>query len=225
MYKLSPSDFRYLWHDCKHCFYQKLKFGISLPSIGLPGVFMKMNSLLQNHIVGMNLKDINSELPSGIISVKEGFLRSVPVPNKKDSFISGRFDILSKLDDGSYAVIDFKITDPKDGQAAKFSNQLHAYKFALENPIFPYKPRKISRMGLISVSPESIKLVDGKIVFSSVPKLHSVEENMGNFYSFIDEVSTVLNGPLPMPSETCAWCKYREYFKTDASKVENDIPF
>lgn len=23
MYKLSPSDFRYLYKDCKHCYYQK----------------------------------------------------------------------------------------------------------------------------------------------------------------------------------------------------------
>ncbi|MDO8573690.1 MAG: hypothetical protein Q7R77_02975 [Candidatus Daviesbacteria bacterium] len=25
LYKLSPSDFAYLWNDCKHCYYQKVK--------------------------------------------------------------------------------------------------------------------------------------------------------------------------------------------------------
>ena len=25
MYKLSPSDFKYLYKDCKHCYYQKAK--------------------------------------------------------------------------------------------------------------------------------------------------------------------------------------------------------
>ena len=67
MYKLSPSDFKYLYEDCKHCYYQKVKKGITLPSIGMPGIFSKMNSLLQEAIMGMNLKEVNSELPSGII--------------------------------------------------------------------------------------------------------------------------------------------------------------
>ena len=48
MYKLSPSDFKYFYENCKHCYYQKVKNGVSLPSIGMPGVFSKMNSLLQN---------------------------------------------------------------------------------------------------------------------------------------------------------------------------------
>src|SRR4030043_2224958 len=105
MFKLSPSDFKYLYEDCKHCYYQKVKKGISLPSIGLPGVFSKMNSLLQNAIIGMDLKDINSHLPSGKIQVKEGFLKSKPIPPANDCFISGRFDIASELKDGTFAVM------------------------------------------------------------------------------------------------------------------------
>src|SRR3989304_10330354 len=112
-YKLSPSDFRYLWNDCKHCYYQKIKFGVSLPSIGLPGVFSKMNSLLQSSIMGMNLLDINPDLPSGIIEVKEGFLKSKPVPGAEDCFISGRVCISSPLFDGSFSVCYFFIYSSK----------------------------------------------------------------------------------------------------------------
>ena len=81
MYKLSPSDFKYLYEDCKHCYYQKAKgFIKELPSIGMPGVFSRMNSLLQNAIIGMDLREINSKLPAGKIEVKEGFLRFKPIP-------------------------------------------------------------------------------------------------------------------------------------------------
>lgn len=208
MYKLSPSDFKYLWEDCKHCYYQKVKFGINLPSIGIPGVFSKMNSLLQNSIQGMNLKDINSDLPSGIIEIKEGFLKSAPIPPINDCFISGRFDIVSRLDDGSYAVIDFKITDPKEEKVQKFKHQLHAYKFALENPPFGEK-KKITKMGVVVVSPESIEFNDGHMVFKSTPWWYEILEDMDGFYSFISDVSGVLNGNTPSPSENCAWCKYR----------------
>ena len=127
MYKLSPSDFKYLWEDCKHCYYQKVKYNITLPSIGMPGVFTKMNSLLQNAIIGMDLREINSALPAGKIEVKEGFLKSKPIPPSNDCFIAGRFDIASKLDDGTYSVIDFKITDPNEDKIKKFFTQLLSY--------------------------------------------------------------------------------------------------
>ena len=226
MYKLSPSDFRYLWEDCPHCYYQKVKLGILLPSIGIPGVFMKMNSLLQAAIQGKNLREISSLLPAGLIEVKEGFLKSQPVPSAKDCFISGRFDILSTLDDGSYAVIDFKITDPKEEKVQKFSHQLHAYKFALENPLAG-PARKVSKMGLVVVSPQSIEFNGTDVIFKTTPQWYEISENMAGFLNFIAQVSKLLNGTLPTASENCAWCQYRNQFHQPPSQepLENRLPF
>jgi len=225
MYKLSPSDFKYLYEDCKHCYYLKVKKGITLPSIGMPGVFSKMNSLLQNAIVGMELKEINSLLPAGKVEIKEGFLKSKPIPPDNSCFISGRFDIASELDDGTYAVVDFKITDPKEDQAKKFSSQLHAYKYAMENPANGFvEPKTVSKMGLITIAPESIELNGGKVVFNAMPKWHDIPTEMDSFYSLISEISGVLNSELPEPSENCAWCQYRTKFNGKSSSVD-DIPF
>lgn len=224
MYKLSPSDFGYLYGDCKHCYYKKVKEGIALPSIGMPGVFSKMNALLQEAIMGMNLKDVNSELPSGIIEVKEGFLRSKPIPPKKDCFISGRFDVISKLTDGSVALIDFKITDPTDEKIQKYSNQIHAYKFALENPDFG-AVKKVSRMGIIAVSPEGITFPGEKVVFNAVPKWYEIVPDMDGFSNFISEVSDLLNGPLPQENSECNWCRYRHFFADHPEDKQEEIPF
>lgn len=224
LYKLSPSDFRYLWKDCKHCFYQKVKYGIALPSIGLPGVFSKMNSLLQNSIQGKNLHDINPTLPPGRIEVKEGYLKSAPIPPAGDCFISGRFDIISRLDNGTFALIDFKITDPSEEKAQRFTHQLHAYKFALENPISGFKPKKVAKMGLIAISPNSIEFNKDNVIFKSEPKWFGIEENMEGFYKFIAEVADLLNGPAPQITQSCDWCKYRICFSQPISEQE-DIPF
>lgn len=223
MFKLSPSDFKYLWEDCKHCYYQKVKSGIALPSIGLPGVFSKMNSLLQNAIMGMDLREINAKLPAGKIDIKEGFLRSQPIPPTKDCLISGRFDIISHLDDGTYAVIDFKITDPTAEKVQKFFHQLHAYKFALEHPDFG-QPRKVSKMGIIAINPEEISFPGENVIFKARPQWFEIEEDMDRFYAFIGEVSKLLNGPAPKPSETCLWCKYRTYFNRPPTKLD-ELPF
>lgn len=224
VYKLSPSDFKYLWEDCKYCFYQKVKLGLPPPSGAFPAIFGRLNNLLQNSVMGHNLKDIHKDLPSGIVDIQEGFLRSIPVPGAQDCFISGRFDILSKLDDGTYSVIDFKITNPDPDQIRKFSSQLHAYKFALENPANGVKPVKVSKLGLISVTPESIDHVNGKLVFTADPKWHPIKTDMDGFFGLIKEISKVLNGPVPEVSETCGFCVYRNRFKPQ-EKVPDDMPF
>lgn len=176
---------------------------------------MKMNSLLQSAIVGMDLREINSAMPAGKVTVTEGFLRSVPIPASNDCFISGRFDFVSKLDDGTYSVIDFKITDPNEDKLQKFSSQLHAYKFALENPA-EGAARKVSKMGIVAITPESISFPGDNVIFKSKPYWFEIKEDMENFYSFIWEVSTLLKGPVPQESETCQWCKYRVYTNTNA---------
>ena len=224
MYKLSPSDFKYLWEDCKHCYYQKVKLGVIPHSGAFPAIFTRLNGLLQDSVMGMNLQDIHPDLPSGIVDIQEGFLKSIPIPGAGDCYISGRFDILSKLDDGTYSVIDFKITNPDEDQIRKFSSQLHAYKFALENPANGKPPVKISRMGLISVNPESIKHVDGNLVFTAAPKWHPIEEDMDGFYSLIGSISNVLKGDLPLPSPECKLCKYRSFFIGKPPEID-EIPF
>ncbi len=222
-YKLSPSDFGYLWVDCKHCYYQKVVNGIYSPGI-FPSMFGRINKLLQNSIMGQNLNTIHPDLPSGIISVQEGFLKSAQIPGT-DCYIQGRFDILTRLDDGTYTVIDFKITSPDEEKLIeRYSSQLHAYKFALENP-HQDKSLKISKMGIVSVNPEEMKLVSGKIVFTAVPRYHEVKEDMEGFYKLIGEISEVLNGELPLPVDKCGLCKYRSYFITEKKTVQDEMPF
>jgi len=223
MYKLSPSDFKYLWEDCKHCYYQKVKHGVVLPSIGMPGVFSKMSALLQNAILGMDLREINALLPAGKVEVKEGFLQSKPIPPANDCFISGRFDFASHLDDGTYAVIDFKITDPTDNKIQKFFAQLHAYKFALENPAFG-EPKKVSQMGVIAINPEAISFPGEDVIFKAKPQWFAIAEDMDRFYAFISEVSQLLNGPQPLPNPSCQWCRYRTRF-TGSGKAAEEVPF
>jgi hypothetical protein len=225
MYKLSPSDFKYLYEDCKHCYFQKVKgFIKELPSIGMPGVFSKMNSLLQDAIMGMNLQEINSELPKGKIEIKEGFLKSKPIPPTNDCFISGRFDVASRLEDGTYSVIDFKITDPVEDKIQKFFHQLHAYKFAMENPS-DGEPRKVSKMGIIAINPHEISFPGKEVLFKATPQWFEIKEDMDKFYSFITEVSKLLNGPPPPEnSKNCKWCFYRICTNNNFDK-QSDLPF
>ena len=138
-------------------------------------------------------------------------MRSKQIPGT-NIFLSGRFDILSKLTDGTHALIDFKITTPDEEKIfKKYTSQLHAYKFALENPL-EGAPIKISKMGAVSINPEKMKLKDGKIIFTTTPTYHPIKEDMDSFFKLVREISEVLEGKEPMPSPTCSLCSYRDKF-------------
>jgi hypothetical protein len=222
MYKLSPSDFAYLWEECKFCYYQKVRLGISHSGI-FPAMFGRINKLLQDSVIGKNLQEIAADMPSGIIDRQEGYIKSTKIPGT-NCYLSGRYDLLIKLDDGTSAIIDFKITTPDEEQILKkYATQLHAYKYALENPM-EGNPVKISKLGIVSVHPNEMKLVDGKIIFTSSPAWHPVIEDMGGFLSLIKEIDEVLGGELPPPCNTCKLCIYRSHFENN-KKVASDLPF
>lgn len=211
LFKLSPSDFRYLWEECKHCYYSKVVNGIVQPSIPIPGIFSKMNTLAQKSMLGTNLQDIHPDLPVGTFDLQERFLRSLPIPRKNSCYISGKFDLLTKFADGTHGVIDLKITDPKEDDIHKFKYQLHAYKFALENPADEAKrmAERISKIGLLVISPEKVAFHKGKIFFQTQPRWYEIKEDMDDFFSFIDQVTELLNGAMPEPTLNCKWCHYK----------------
>ncbi|KKW19234.1 MAG: hypothetical protein UY63_C0017G0011 [Parcubacteria group bacterium GW2011_GWA2_51_10] len=208
-YKLSPSDFGYLLGDCKHCYYSKVKLGLALPSMPFPGIFARMNSLLQSHIVGMNMRNIHPDLPDVIVESQEGWLKSTIIPSS-DCYISGRFDILCRTPSGEHTVIDFKIIDSTQEKILqRYGSQLHAYKFAFENPQ-EGEPRKVQHMGIVTLSPQSVEIKEGRAVFTSQPQYFEVKEDMQQFFRLIEEISGLLSGVLPTATSNCAWCKYKK---------------
>ena len=173
---------------------------------------MKMNGQLQKSVIGKKLKELHPDLPNGVFQSQEQYIESRPIPSSGKAYVKGRLDLLTKLDDGTYGVIDLKITDPKDEDLYKFGNQLHAYKFALENPARGLSSIKISQMGLVIVSPESVSVDGHGFIYHAEPKWIPVEENSADFFAFIDEVVNLLIGDSPRPTANCKWCQYRTYF-------------
>lgn len=147
-YKLSPSDFAYLYEECKHCFYLKIKSNIPRPSLPFPGVFSAMNTRIQGKLIGKNLKTLSEVLPDCEVVNQEIFVESATVPNTS-CYIKGKYDLLGKNPDGTYTLIDLKISQPDEEKMEKYKTQLTAYKFALENPKLG-NPVKITKNGIIN---------------------------------------------------------------------------
>ena len=206
-YRLSPSDFGYLYEDCKRCYSRKVKRGGAPPSMPKPGVFSRMNSLLQNALVGMNMRDIHPDLPDAVIEAKEGWLESAAIPRSSCS-VAGRFDILCRAADGTLTVIDFKIIEgTAEKVAERYASQLHAYAYALEHPL-DGAPQSVGRMGIVTLSPESISFDDKGVVFGAQPRFFEVKRDMPAFLRFVRGIGALLDGRLPSPTKGCPWCEY-----------------
>lgn len=215
MYKLSPSDFAYLYEECKLCYYLKIKYGIYQPSMPMPGVFSVINSKIQEGLATKKLKFISSKLPNQKIDSQEGWVESIVIPNT-DVFIKGIYDMLIKSGKDTHTLVDLKIAMPGKDKIEKYQIQPNAYKFALEHPKVG-KPLKIDRLGLLMAYPDAGKIDRKSAVLNFPIKWFEVPVNNVGFLRFIKGVNELLSGPPPNADKNCMWCRYRNLQKAPLS--------
>ena len=213
-FKLSPSTLTFGYEGCKRCFYLKLVHGINQPSIPIPSIFSQIASLLKNHYDGKHTSELHVDLPPGIVSHGEKYVRSqtIQLPNHSSTcYINGRFDIVISFDDGTYGVIDFKTGNPGKTSGNFYKPQLQAYAYALEHAA----PGKlslapVSKMGLFYFYPSDVNQdsID-KLFYGAEITCIEVEKDEDDFLKFIDGVLGVLELPEPPEhSPDCQWCNY-----------------
>ena len=225
MYKLSPSDFAYLYEECKLCYYLKVKHGITQPKMPMPGVFSAINSLIQGNLVGKDLHTLSDKLPNGLVETQEGWVESKQVPDT-NIYIKGKYDLLVKLGDGSHLLVDLKISQANVEKIDKYGTQLNAYKFALENPASG-DPVKITRLGLLVFYPDQVNFEKANANLIFPPSWLEVPIDDDGFLHFAKKIDTLISGPTPEESESCQWCKYRHLGDelTHYKPPKNEIPF
>jgi len=214
-YKLSPSDLTFLYDKCKHCFVLKVRHGIAQPSIPLPAIFTRIAALQKDYFSGKRTEDVCSQLPPGVVKYGEQRVRSrtLELPGCTSTcYLAGRFDIVAELDDGSFALLDFKTGSPSDEKSEMYARQLQAYAVALENPA-PNELRlsPISALGLLYFTPDEYgQLAQSRQNLTGELKWVSIQRDDTTFFTFLKDVVALLDGPLPeRQPDSCDWCAFR----------------
>lgn len=231
MFKLSPSDFAYLYEECKLCYWLKIKHGIMPPASIFPGVFSSINSIVQGDMVGKKLSDFGKNLPNIKVIQQEGFVRSKPVQGTS-VYLSGKYDLLCENGDGTHTIIDLKISKPEVGKIDKYKTQLYAYKYALENPEDGCS-YNISKMALLIFYPESAKFNQNGAVLDFPAKWLEIPIDEAGFMDFIIKIDLLLKGDAPAEGETCKLCDYRHKGESithiisnkPSKKHQEELPF
>jgi hypothetical protein len=214
LYKLSPSELTFLWDECKYCFYMKVKHKIVLGG-PFPSIFGKMANLTSEFYLGRQTREISPDLPAGIVSLRERFVKSAPISipgAEAQCYIKGRFDAVIEFEDGTFGIVDYKTSEAKEEQIAFYARQLTAYAYALEHPApnaLGLSP--VSRMGLFVITPERFERnPEGEMVYANRTTWMNVPREDAAFMELLGEVMRVLDAPAPpVPAETCGTCSYR----------------
>ncbi len=223
MYKLIPSDFAYLYEECKHCYYLKVRSGIDRPKGVFPAVFGAINTRLQGNMVSHDLRDLSPSLPAGMVESQEKFVQSKIIPGTS-VYISGKYDLLVRLPNGTFMIIDLKLSSPSDEKISKYRSQLWSYVYAFAHPESG-EPKLVTRTGLLMFYPDAVSFANGQALLTFPPTWLEVPIDQAGFLRFIGEVNNLLTGPIPPENPNCPWCKYRHLGEKLSHPQTEDIPF
>ena len=219
IFKLSPSDFGFLYEECKKCFYLKVKHNFDRPRSPMPSIFTKIDGIMKNYFEGKSPKDITMDLPDGKVEFGDKWIQSKNFSDKKTGnkcFIKGKTDTVLGFEDKTYGVVDFKTTSVKESNIKKYSRQLHSYALALENAA-EGKPSlsPITKIGLFVVEPEKlIKNEKNEYLFENAVSWQEIKRNDEIFLEFLREVMSLLSqDKIPSAGRYCSYCKYIKNYK------------
>jgi len=214
-FKLSPSDFGFLWEECRRCFWLKVAGKFPRPRAPFPKIFQAIDGIMKEYFEGKDASEISPNLPPGTIEFGEREVESEPFSppgTRAKCFISGKFDTAIAFRDGGYGVVDFKTSDVKADNVGKYSRQLHAYAWALEHPA-PSKPNlsPVKRLGLLVAEPVAMrKEGKGGYLYEVRSAWTECRKDYGGFLEFLGEVVRVIERPDPPAADPkCVWCAYR----------------
>lgn len=172
-------------------------------------------------MVGHSLKEFGAGLPDIKVIRQEGSAKSKMVTGT-EVFVAGKYDLLCDNGDGTYTIVDLKISKPDVGKIDKYKTQLGSYKYALENDA-DGDNLKITRLALLIFYPESVKFDDNGAVIDFPAKWLEIPIDDQGFILFISEIDQLLKGDAPEESKTCKLCKYRHHGEDIAHHIKQDI--
>jgi hypothetical protein len=216
IWKLSPSDLTFLWDECPRCFYLKAHGLLNQPQRPMAAIYTRIDRAMKVYYRGRPALDVHPGLPGGVVAVDDRWVESAPyfsVAHGHGCYFRGKFDSVIRFDDGAYAVIDFKTSEPRAEHVAFYGRQLHAYAYALEHPApGALSLCPITRLGLVCVEPDQMdRSGDGRMAFLARATWLEIPRDDAGFTQYIEGVLAVLAGDEPPPAAAgCGWCRYRQ---------------
>lgn len=172
-----------------------------------------LSRLQESAYDGVDSLLISSEIPSGQVSRHKTRFTSKPVKidgNETRWKIYGEIDLLVDHQDGSYSIIDGKVSMKKEVDALieSYWMQLEAYVFAFENPL-EGEVMPIKTIGLLQWRIDnSLHLEDNTRGFKVDHRYISIPRRPAEFQQFLEKFIGIIEGDFPESGAECENCKF-----------------
>lgn len=208
---LSPSSFYNI--RCPRCLWLEYWHGIKLPAnLALQLLLSRLQEAAYD---GVTSKVISTEIPIGKVSRYKKRFTSMPVKVNGEETrwkIYGEIDLLVDHQDGTYSIVDGKVSMKKDAEALieSYWTQLEAYVFAFENPL-EGDVMPIKSIGLLQWRiDDSLHMEENKRGFSVDHRYIPIPRQEKRFQDFLAEFIGIIEGDFPESGSDCETCKYLE---------------
>ena len=208
---LSPSSFYGI--RCPRCLWLEYWHGIKLPAnLALQLLLSRLQEAAYD---GVTSKVISPDIPNGKVERYKKRFTSKPVKVNGEETrwkIYGEIDLLVDHNDGTYSIVDGKVSMKKDAEALieSYWTQLEAYVFAFENPL-EGDAMPIKSIGLLQWRiDDSLHLEENKRGFSVDHRFIPIPRQPERFQSFLAEFIGIIEGEFPESGADCDTCKYLE---------------
>ena len=211
--RLAPSDLTFLFDECERCFWFKARGVLKRPASIFPKIFQRLDSQTKDFFYGKRAEEMAEGVRPGRVAFGDRWVRSRPlkVPGHSTRVqLAGIIDTALALDDGSFAIIDFKTSEPKPEHVTFYGRQLHSYALAAENPAEgALELAPVTQLGLLCVEPTAMVGLDNGVAYKGVATYMEIERDDGAFLAFLSRVLFVLESAEPPPAAPqCSYCKY-----------------
>jgi len=214
-FTLYPSDFGFLYQECKTCFYHKYKNNLWRPKFNMPSIFNKIDGKMTEFYDNKSCKLIDESLPEGIITLGGTDVKSKPIKIKEydiELIIKGKLDSIILFEDNTIGIIDFKTTEVSKDKLKLYFNQLSSYSVCLEhNDESVNKKYKVSKLGLAIFSPDSYEQSANKAFINGDFVWSEITQNREQFKNFLKEVAELLSRDSVELNPKCSFCRFRTH--------------
>jgi len=205
----SPSSFYNI--RCPRCLWLEYWHGFKLPAnLALQ---LQLSRLQEAAYDGVDSSVISKDLPKGHVTKHKKRFTSQPVKINGEETrwkIYGEIDLLVHHNDGTYSIVDGKVSMKKDEDALidSYWTQLEAYVFAFENPL-EGDPVQIKSIVLLQWRIDNSLHLEGNLRgFSVEHRFIQLPRRELEFQKFLAKFIGVIEGDFPESGSDCENCSF-----------------
>lgn len=174
---------------------------------------LQLSRLQEAAYDGVDSSVISKDLPKGHVTKHKKRFTSQPVKINGEETrwkIYGEIDLLVHHNDGTYSIVDGKVSMKKDEDALieSYWTQLEAYVFAFENPL-EGDPMPIKSIGLLQWRIDNSLHLEGDLRgFSVEHRFIQLPRREKEFQEFLARFIAIIEGEFPESGSDCENCAF-----------------